>query len=141
MALEAVLIDTSAYAAFKRGHPEAIAALRRARFILLPSVVLGELLAGFEVGSRRQRNRAELQEFRQSSRVRLVQIAQETAERYAHIYAYLRGAGRPIPTNDLWVAASAMEHGAEVLTADAHFLHLPQIMVRYISSASEPPHG
>jgi tRNA(fMet)-specific endonuclease VapC len=68
-------------------------------------VVLGELLAGFEIGRRRQQNRAELQEFQQSARVRLAEITEETAERYARIYAYQRGIGRPIPTNDLWIAA------------------------------------
>ncbi len=141
MALSNFMVDTSAYAAFKRGNPEAVTAIRKAHSILLPTVVLGELLAGFEVGSRRQQNRTELQDFRRSPRVRLVQITPDTAERYAHIYAYLRGAGRPIPTNDLWIAASAMEHGAEVLTADAHFLHLPQIMVRYIPNEGANQRG
>ncbi len=60
-------------------------------------------------------------------------IVSATAERYARIYAYLRKNGHPIPTNDLWITASAMEHSAELLTADAHFLLLPQILVQHIS--------
>ncbi len=134
--MRSVMVDTSAYAVFKRGHPEVVIVLRKTRSILLSTVVLGELLAGFEVGSRRQKNRTELQEFMQSSRVRLVPLTQETAERYARIYAYLRGVGRPIPTNDLWIAASAMEHSSELLTTDAHFLHVPQIIVAHISIES-----
>ena len=136
MAVSSLLIDTSAYAAFKRGHTEAIAELRTARSILIPAVVLGELLAGFDVGGKRKKNRSELREFQLGSRVSLVEITRETAERYAHIYAYLRGIGRPIPTNDLWIAASAMEHGAELLTLDAHFLNVPQVMVIHLSRDS-----
>lgn len=127
-----VMLDTSAYAAFKRGHPEAGAVLRLARSILISAVVLGELFAGFEVGSQRKQNRAELLEFHHNPRVRKVTITLETAERYAHIFAYLRGIGKPIPTNDLWIAASAMEHSTPLLTADAHFLQIPQIIVHHI---------
>jgi predicted nucleic acid-binding protein len=63
------MVDTSVYAAFKRNHPLATEALRRAHEILLPTVVLGELLAGFESGTRRARNGQELDEFRRSMRV------------------------------------------------------------------------
>lgn len=137
MAISSLIIDTSAYAAFKRGHPDATDAIRGARSILLPAIVLGELLAGFEVGRNRQKNRAELKEFQNSSRVSLVWVTNETAERYARIYAYLRGAGKPIPTNDLWIASSTMEHGAILLTLDAHFLNVPQIVVTHISSEGQ----
>jgi tRNA(fMet)-specific endonuclease VapC len=135
MGLSTSMLDSSGYSAFKRGHPEAIEALRSYSSILMPSIVLGELLAGFEVGGRRQENRRELAEFQHSPRVRMVQITEDTAERYARIYAHLRTAGRPIPTNDLWIAASAMEHGAELLTTDRHFLDVPQIMVRYFAGS------
>lgn len=133
MALKRIVVDTSAYAAFKRSHPLATEALRRAHEILLPAVVLGELLAGFESGSRRARNRQELDDFRRSMRVRHVPATEETAERYAYIYAHLRAVGRPIPTNDLWIAAAAMEHSADLLTADAHYQYVPQIVVTRIA--------
>lgn len=122
-------LDTSAYSAFKRGHTGVVAHLRRADAILLPTVVLGELLAGFESGRQPQRNREELDLFRRSPRVRLVSIDEATAERYAAIYAGLRSAGRPIPTNDVWIAASVMEQGTELLTLDRDFTHVPQILV------------
>ncbi len=130
-----LMLDTSAYVAFKKGHQDAVMALRQAEKILLPAVVLGELLAGFEAGSRRDENRLELEEFQKSPRISIVPLTMETAERYAHIYAYLRNNGRPIPTNDLWIAASAMEHSAELLTYDAHFLHVVQVLVNYINSS------
>jgi tRNA(fMet)-specific endonuclease VapC len=135
MGVSTLMLDTSAYSAFKRGHPEAIDALRQASSILMPSIVLGELLAGFEVGGRREENRRELVEFQHSPRVRIVQITEDTAERYARIYAHLRTAGRPVPTNDLWIAASAMEHGAELLTTDRHFLDVPQVVVRFFAGS------
>ncbi|NJN83441.1 MAG: type II toxin-antitoxin system VapC family toxin [Caldilineaceae bacterium] len=131
-----LIVDTSAYSALKQGKESAVAALQRASSILIPTVVLGELWAGFEVGARRERNRAELELFLRSPRVKVVAITGETAERYALIYAHLRSARRPIPTNDLWIAAAAMEHGAELLTADSHFLHVPQIMVRFLPSVN-----
>lgn len=106
-----------------------MARLRRAEEILLPSVVLGELLAGFERGGRARRNREELRLFLESPRARLVPLGEATGERYAVIYASLRAAGRPIPTNDLWIAASSMEHGAELLTLDRDFTHVAQILV------------
>jgi tRNA(fMet)-specific endonuclease VapC len=135
MGVSTLMLDTSAYSAFKRGHPEAIDALRQASSILMPSIVLGELLAGFEVGGRREENRRELVEFQHSPRVRIVQITEDTAERYARIYAHLRTAGRPVPTNDLWIAASAMEHGAELLTTDRHFLDVPQVVARFFAGS------
>lgn len=122
-------LDTSAYAAFKRGHRSVVGHLRRAEEILVPTIVLGELLGGFAAGSRSERNRDELRLFLASPRVRLVPIGEATAERYALIYASLRSRGQPIPTNDLWIAASAMEHGTELVTMDGDFAHVEQILV------------
>ena len=122
-------LDTSAYSAFKRGHSGVVGHLRKAEEILLPSIVLGELLGGFEAGQQSRRNRDELDLFRGSPRVRLVAIGEATAERYAVIYAALRSMGQPIPTNDLWIAASTMEHGTELVTLDRDFAHVPQILV------------
>ena len=48
-------------------------------------------------------------------------ITAQTADSYALVYSNLRRTGRPIPTNDLWIAASALEHGAALLTRDSHF--------------------
>lgn len=128
MALDTLLIDTSAYSAFKRGHDEALDFIRSAGDIILPAVVVGELLAGFERGTRRDRNRDELDSFCAAPRVRVASISSDTAERYAVIYRHLRGAGTPVPTYDLWIAASAMEHGAVVLTLDGHFSLMPQVI-------------
>lgn len=122
-----VCLDTSGYSAFKRGHEGAIDVVQRAEEIVLPAVVVGELLAGFRMGSRHQVNRQELDGFLASARVRIAPLGAETAQRYADIVSYLREQGTPIPTNDIWIAACAMEWGLRLLTADRHFHRLPQV--------------
>ena len=124
-----VCLDTSGYSAFKRGHEGAIDAVQRAGEIVLPAVVVGELLAGFRMGSRDRINRRELDAFLESPRVRVAALGAETAQRYAEIVSYLRERGAPIPTNDIWIAACAMEWGLRLLTSDAHFDRLPQVSV------------
>jgi predicted nucleic acid-binding protein len=63
--------------------------------------------------------------------VKLLDVTEETAERYAIILNSLWQAGTPIPTNDIWIAASAMEHGLELLTTDEHYQKVPQVIVSY----------
>ena len=128
-----VLVDTSAYSAFMRDHPAAKEAIQRADEILLTPVVLGELLAGFLRAKQREKNERELRAFLASPRASIVAVDAETAARYAAIVAALWKAGTPIPTNDIWIAASAMQHGARVLTTDGHFLEVPQVMVDHIA--------
>lgn len=124
-----VCLDTSGYSAFKRGQEGAVDLLQRAGEIVLPAVVVGELLAGFRMGSRDRVNRQDLDEFLDSPRVRVAPLGAETGQRYAEIVSYLRKQGAPIPTNDIWIAACAMEWGLRLLTTDAHFDRLPQVSV------------
>jgi predicted nucleic acid-binding protein len=91
--------------------------------------VLGELLAGFAAGSRQSENRGELTQFLDSPRVAVVNCSADTADFYALVYAALRRQGKPIPTNDLWIAASCLEHGAALLTLDEHFQHVGGLRV------------
>ena len=128
-----LLLDTSAYTAFKRGHPAVVELLRAAVFVALNAVVLGELLSGFAAGSREEQNRRELRDFLSSPRVGIVPMGAETAERFAAIHQALRRAGTPIPTHDLWIAASAMEHGLRVLTTDGHFRAVPMLLVEHVA--------
>lgn len=127
-----VMLDTSAYSAFMRGRPAVKLAIQQADQIYLNSVVLGELLAGFMRGRRREKNEKELQAFLASPRVKLIDVDEETAERYAVILNALWRAGTPIPTNDVWIAASAMQHGLRVLTTDAHYQKVSQVIVEYV---------
>ena len=122
--MRAILLDTNAYTAFMLGATEVVDVVAHADRLYLNSIVLGELLGGFAAGTREPKNRAELARFLDSPRVEVLPITVDTADSYALIYAGLRRKGQPIPTNDLWIAASALEHGAALLTRDAHFSHI-----------------
>lgn len=119
-----VLLDTNAYTDFMVGAAEVVEVVAHADTLLINSIVLGELLGGFAAGKQQARNRAELTRFLGSPRVQLLPITGQTADSYALIYVGLRRKGRPIPSNDLWIAASALDHGAAVLTRDAHFAQI-----------------
>ena len=131
-----ILLDTSAYSSLMRKQPHAVAEIQRADAIAVTPVVLGELYAGFARGRNEQRNRSLLQEFLDSPRVQCLAITAATAERYAVILKDLFQAGRPIPVNDLWIAASAMEHGLVLLTCDRHFDRVRQVIVRRCDDAN-----
>ena len=123
--MRSIVLDTNAYVAFKRGDDAIVAVIQRCPDLLICATVLGELLAGFAAGTREAKNREELSLFMQSPRVRQVACGSITADNYALIYVRLRRVGKPSPpllsSNDLWIAASALEHGAGLLTLDAHF--------------------
>jgi predicted nucleic acid-binding protein len=97
--------------------------------VYLTPIVIGELRSGFRGGSRGRQNEADLAGFLEKPHARVALIDVETAERYATIVASLRTAGFSLSTNDIWIAASAMQHGLTVVTTDADFLRIPQILV------------
>jgi len=115
------LLDTSAYSAWKRGYAPVVSLIRECERLYLSSVVVGELLYGFRSGSRLERNRRELEAFLADPAVELLEVGRTTADRYSRIAAGLRSKGRPIPTNDIWIAAHSMEVGAELVSLDEHF--------------------
>ena len=119
-----IVIDTNAYTAFKRGEAAIVSVLQHAPVIIVCATVLGELLGGFAAGQRQSANRSELTKFLSVPRIKVVASTAATADLYALIYFALRGKGKPIPTNDLWIAASSLEHGAALLTLDTHFQNI-----------------
>ncbi len=119
--IAAVVIDTNAYSGFKRGLVPMVDVFRHVPRIVVPLVVAAELLAGFEAGTRAARNRQEFSAFLASRRVVLDRPDLGTAEAYARVYGRLRKIGTPIPTNDLWVAATAIRLELPLVTLDAHF--------------------
>lgn len=125
--MSAYCLDTSAYSNFRRGNTELTALLDRADLVGVPTVVLGELWTGFLAGGRRQRNESELDAFLANPVVRVLTIDAETSRQYAEIVIDLRKSGTPIPTNDVWIAATAARHGASVLTCDEHFQRIGRV--------------
>ena len=133
--MNALLLDTSAYSAFMKGDPDIKLALQQTEEIHLSPIVLGELMSGFRRGKYRKKNEEELAAFLSSPRVRTLRIDDGTAERYAVILNSLWAAATPIPTNDIWIAASAMQHGLHLLTTDTHYLKVPQIIVDFFPTS------
>jgi predicted nucleic acid-binding protein len=116
-----LLLDTNAYSALAKGDASLAESVRRARAIAFSAVVAGELLHGFRAGSRYEKNLSLLQDFLDEPFVEFLPVSFTTAERFARIATDLRKRGTPIPTNDIWIAAHAMESGAELLSFDGHF--------------------
>ncbi len=119
-----VLLDSNAYSLLMGGHEQAVDLVSGAEQVLLSAVVVGELLSGFRQGTRFERNLAGLRVFLDSPYVSFAEVGSVTADRYARIMASQRAKGRPIPTNDVWIAAHAMETGADLVSADSHFEHI-----------------
>ncbi len=116
-----LLLDTSAYVGFKLGHADLVGYLARADVIFLSPIVIGELMFGFRGGLRFDTNMAALERFMAHPAVEPIQLTEITSDRYSRIAAGLKNQGTPIPTNDIWIAAQAMETGAELVTMDRHF--------------------
>lgn len=116
-----LLLDTNAYSALFRGDERVVERVRRAEEVVLSAIVVGELLFGFRNGSRYERNRNDLHEFLRSPYVSLLPVGMVTAERFGRVAASLKAKGKPLPTNDIWIAAHALESGADLLSFDRHF--------------------
>src|SRR4029077_18328149 len=116
-----VLLDSHAYSAFVRGRPDVVERVRQADDVMISTVVLGELLFGFHNGSQYEENRRVLEEFLDDPHVWVVTLTFTTAERFGEIFTSLRKLGKPIPTNDIWIAAQALETDSSLLSSDSHF--------------------
>jgi tRNA(fMet)-specific endonuclease VapC len=124
-----VALDTNAYSDFMRGVPGRVDVVTTATRLFLPLFVLGELRAGFAAGSRETSNAANLQRFLESPRVSVLLPDEATTGHYARLFAELRLAGSAIPTNDLWIAALAVQHQLVLCTSDVHFQRIPQLQL------------
>jgi tRNA(fMet)-specific endonuclease VapC len=124
-----MLIDSCAYTRFVAGDRTVLDALSNARTVFLSVFVLGELKAGFKAGSNEALNKRVLATFLDKPSVELLPAGEDTADFYARIWSAFRKAGRPIPTNDVWIAAQAMETGSVLVTFDAHFAQVPGLRI------------
>jgi tRNA(fMet)-specific endonuclease VapC len=120
-----IAIDTNRYVDFMRGIDDAVSRFRAAPTIAVPYVVLAELRAGFVCGARPQANEKNLARFLTRDRVRVLWADEATAHHYARVFAALKSQGTPIPSNDVWISALAIQHALPLYTRDAHFQHVP----------------
>jgi predicted nucleic acid-binding protein len=129
MANMRVVLDTNAYTAFMKGESLIKEILEEAEDIFLPAVVLGELSAGFYAGKHIDRNNRELDLFLSKPGVHCMDITRSIADRYGALVRDLKAVGNPIPTKDIWIAATVLASGAKLLTRDRHFEAVPGILV------------
>ena len=120
-----VLLDTNAYARFLAGDAKVLDTLAAAETVYMSVFVMGELEAGFRAAAKRLENRRILDRFLGKPSVAVLDASRETAEIFGMVKDSLRKAGRPIPMNDVWIAAHALETGSLLITYDAHFRSVP----------------
>jgi predicted nucleic acid-binding protein len=114
------------YSALQLGNATQLQPLvSNAELLVLPFVVDAELRAGFKKGRKEKENYNKLQQFQALDRVVVLWPDEETNELYAKVWAELSAKGKPIPTNDVWIAAVCLQHHLTLATSDAHFDHVP----------------
>ena len=126
-AIGKVVLDTSVVVAVLRRMPGLIGKLRSAEQWLVPLVALGELEYGANLATPPERQRAAVREFMAGATLLLPTA--RTAEEYGRAKAALKAAGTPLPENDVWIAAFALEHGLPLATRDGHFTHVAGLTV------------
>lgn len=122
-----VVLDTNRLTDLFRNDRELAERLETCDEVWLPLMVLAEIKAGFYGGREARRNEAILQRFLSRPTVGILLPARETAEHYARLFVQLKRAGSPIPDDDLWIAALALEHDLVLITRDRHFQSIPQL--------------
>ena len=114
-----MILDTNALSAYLDKAPEAVEIVSEARELAIPVVVAGEL--AFGIAQSRHREAYERSLRRMLDRSTVLDIGIETARHYAAIRLELKGAGKPIPANDVWIAALSRQHAMPVMSRDTHF--------------------
>jgi len=104
--------------------------------VLVPVIVVGELEAAFRSGSRRQANLDLLEEFLGAPFVSVVPVTRAIAARYGSLWADLRRAGTPIGSNDIWIAATALDADADLLTFDGDFARVAGLRAVILSTGT-----
>jgi tRNA(fMet)-specific endonuclease VapC len=117
------LLDTNIVIALFAGDPEVLRHLDDADEIYVPAIVLGELHYGARKSARAAENVAKIDQFAEAAA--LIGCDAETARQYGVIKNGLRERGRPIPENDIWIAAVAAQHELDVVSRDPHFQEIP----------------
>jgi tRNA(fMet)-specific endonuclease VapC len=124
-----IAIDTNIYSSFKVNDQKVVETFRNCDLIGVDVTVIAELFFGFSLGARERKNRQELEEFLNAPRVEVLPHDVETADYFALIVKRLKAKGRPIPTNDIWIAANATKHGLALYSFDSHFKEIEGLLL------------
>lgn len=120
-----ILLDSNAYTQFFKGNKSVKGQIEESTAVAVSVIVVGELLAAFKKGQKEKTNRKQLEQFLTKPSIVLLDVGRETAAVYSEIKHELDKQGTPIPLNDIWIAAHAMETGSVLVTYDRHFLEIP----------------
>jgi predicted nucleic acid-binding protein len=121
-------LDTNRYVDLCRGEEKTARLVSTAERVFLPFVVVAELRAGFALGRKGADNERVLRRFLLKNGVEVLYADDQTTLMYASLFRQLRVAGTPIPTNDIWVAALALQSNSVLHDRDRHFDSLPQLV-------------
>ena len=119
--MKKIILDTNAYTRLLAGDEDVLDIISTADTLYMSIFVLGELYAGFAGGSKERENRETLNHFLLKPTVKILNATSETAEVFGMVKSKLKTAGTPLPVNDLWIAAHAIETGSTIITFDKHF--------------------
>jgi predicted nucleic acid-binding protein len=123
-----VALDTNRLTDYFRGDTELAEHLDVCDEVLIPLIVLAEIKAGFLGGNRHQHNEVVLRKFLAKPTVTVLMPGRETADHFAKLFVQLKLAGTPLPDNDMWIGALALEHDLTLITRDQHFDRIPQLL-------------
>jgi tRNA(fMet)-specific endonuclease VapC len=123
-----VALDTNRLTDLFQGDAELAEFLATCDEVWIPLIVLAEIKAGFYGGTQQHRNEVLLRKFMAKPTVGMLLPGRETAEQYARLFVQLKRAGTPLPDNDLWIAALALENDLALITRDRHFDNIPQLL-------------
>ncbi|MEJ5311323.1 MAG: type II toxin-antitoxin system VapC family toxin [Anaerolineae bacterium] len=121
------LLDTNIVIALFAREVSVLQGLTKAEGVFIPSIVIGELYYGAYRSGQRDANLARITQFVVDNVV--LNCDAETAHHYGAIKDALQRKGRPVPENDLWIAALARQHQLTLVTRDTHFNHIPNLAV------------
>lgn len=119
-----IILDANAYTRFLAGDEDVFQELSKAHIVWFSVIVLGEVYAGFKGGTKETENREILEKFLNKTSVELIGVSKETAEIFGELKYQLKKDGKPLPINDIWLAANAIETGSVLVTYDKHFLQI-----------------
>ena len=119
--MKKIILDTNAYTRLLTGEEDVLDVIGTAETVYMSIFVLSELYAGFAGGIKERGNRDTLNRFLLKPSVKILNATSETAEVFGVLKQDLKKAGTPLPINDVWIAAHALETGSTLITYDGHF--------------------
>lgn len=125
--MKSLVLDSNAIIALFDGDEDIRETISSAEKVLVPAVVLGEVQLGINDTKRGRTTQKAFERFLDQPFVEVLDVGAETASCFVTIMKYLMAHGTPIPTDDVWIAAGALETGSVILTRDGHFASIPMV--------------